>query len=73
MSEITAVVCPSCSAPSGSLCTSGEPCAERVELAARPFPVSRPRETGFGPLDSDNSKEWNRDRRRWEAGERWDA
>lgn len=35
-----------------------------------PFPEKSPEETGFGPLDSDNFKEYNRDRRRWEAGQR---
>ena len=37
------------------------------EQDGAPFPEPRPEETGFGPLDADNFKEWNRARRRWEA------
>lgn len=34
------------------------------------YPEARPTETGFGPLDSDNMREWHRNRRRWEAEQR---
>lgn len=30
------------------------------------YPVPQPERTGFGPVDSDNMKEWNKDRRKWE-------
>jgi hypothetical protein len=31
------------------------------------YPVPPPKDTGFSPLDSDNWKEWHKDRRKWEA------
>jgi hypothetical protein len=37
------------------------------EQNGEPFPDPPPEKTGFGPLDSDNYKEWLKDKRRWEA------
>jgi hypothetical protein len=31
-----------------------------------PFPDPYPTSTAFGPLDSDNAKEWRKDKRKWE-------
>ena len=30
-----------------------------------PFPEPKPEKTGFGPMDSDDLKEWQKARRRW--------
>ena len=67
------VDCPTCSAAAGTACCGGNSCEERVALAELPFPIPRPKDTGFGPLDSDNFREWDRWRRDWEAGKRWDV
>ncbi|WP_156149265.1 hypothetical protein [Microbacterium foliorum] len=32
-----------------------------------PFPDPFPEDSGFGPLTSDNRKEWWKDKRKWEA------
>ena len=53
-----------------------EPARGRLEALAEhydpatPFPDPAPKSQGFGPLDSDNHKEWLQDRRKWDEGRR---
>ena len=44
---------------------------DQIEAAEYPEPV--PEETGFGPMDSDNRKEWRKDKAKWEANRPQDA
>ena len=41
--------------------------AEVQQPDHKPFPTPYPEDTGFGPLDYDNAKEWRKDKAKWEA------
>ena len=36
-------------------------------IEAADYPEPAPAATGFGPMDSDNRKEWRKDKAKWEA------
>ncbi|SOC53577.1 hypothetical protein SAMN05660748_4502 [Blastococcus aggregatus] len=36
------------------------------ELDGEPFPEPYPQSTGFGPMDSDDAKEWRKAKAKWE-------
>lgn len=45
------------------------PDAVTTDETGSKYPVPPPEDSGFSPLDSDNWKEWRRDKRRWEAAQ----
>lgn len=43
---------------------------ELDQVESPEYPEPKPEPTGFSALDSDNMKEWHKDRRKWEAKNR---